>query len=109
MHVFVWAICGLAAGWFTGKLTLSMGRDQLINLFLGVTGGAAGGFLLDVTFFSMDGRMIYTSLAAVLGAVLLVFASRYVGVGREWASSLNNAIFYMKPARARAARNKQDL
>ena len=107
MQVFVWAVCGLAAGWFTGRLPLSMGRDQLINLLLGTTGGAVGGFLVDLTFFSMEGGMIYTSLAAILGAVLLILFSQYISVRREWASILDNAIFYFRPARARAAREKR--
>jgi len=107
MQVFVWAVCGLAAGWFTGRISLSMGRDQLINLLLGVAGGAAGGFLLDAAFFNMEGSMIYTSLAAIFGATLLVLLSRYLRVSREWASTFNNAIFYMRPARVRAARKKR--
>lgn len=109
MQIFVWAVCGLAAGWFTGRISLSMGRDQLINLLLGVAGGASGGFLLDAVVFNMAGSMIYTSLAAILGATLLVLLSRYLRMSREWASTLTNAIFYMRPARVRVARRKRDF
>lgn len=109
MQVFVWAVCGLAAGWFTGKMTLSMGRDQLINLLLGITGGAAGGFMFNVTFFRTEGAVVYTSLAAIIGSVLLVLLSRYSGLAGEWASTLNNVIFGSRPARARATRNRRDF
>jgi uncharacterized membrane protein YeaQ/YmgE (transglycosylase-associated protein family) len=90
-QVFVWAICGLVAAWLIGAITLRTRRDKLVNLLLGVTGGALGGFLVDVTFFGMDatlfsmnGRMIYTSLAAILGSAVLVLATRYVSVAREY-------------------------
>jgi uncharacterized membrane protein YeaQ/YmgE (transglycosylase-associated protein family) len=87
MQILLWAISGLVAGWVTGKFMLSEGRDQLMDLVMGIAGGVGGGFLLDLTTFHVGGRMIFTSLAAVLGAVSLTVISRYVIGRREFGST----------------------
>jgi uncharacterized membrane protein YeaQ/YmgE (transglycosylase-associated protein family) len=87
MQILFWAIYGSVAGWLTGKIMLSQGRDQMTDLVLGLTGGLGGGLLLDATTYRMDGKMIYESLASVVGAVVLTIVSRYVTTKRAYGST----------------------
>jgi uncharacterized membrane protein YeaQ/YmgE (transglycosylase-associated protein family) len=82
MQILFWVILGIVAGWVTGKFTLSEGLDRVMDIVMGVAGGVGGGFLLDITTFHLGSRMIYTGLAAVLGAVSLTIVSQYV-IGRQ--------------------------
>jgi uncharacterized membrane protein YeaQ/YmgE (transglycosylase-associated protein family) len=87
MPLLFWVIEGLVAGWLTGKIMSSEGRNRVMNLVMGVAGAVAGGFLLSVAPFLVQGRMIYTNLAAILGAVILTVFFRYVGGSREYGST----------------------
>ncbi|MGH9571930.1 MAG: GlsB/YeaQ/YmgE family stress response membrane protein [Candidatus Acidiferrales bacterium] len=90
MQLLFWATYGLVAGWLAGKIiTLSQGRDQLLDVVLGTAGGIGGGFLFDATPFRIEGKMIYTSLAAALGGVILTLASRYFTTARHKYDSMN--------------------
>ena len=59
---------------------------------MGAAGGFAGGALVMVSFSLIHGALIYTSLAAVLGAVVMILVSRYVGTNRESGSTLPRTI-----------------
>jgi len=87
MPLLFWMMEGLVAGWLTGKIMSSEGRDRVMNLVMGVAGAIAGGFLVSIAPFLVQGRMIYTNLAAVLAAVILTVFSRYVGGSREYGST----------------------
>jgi uncharacterized membrane protein YeaQ/YmgE (transglycosylase-associated protein family) len=110
MQLLLWATYGLVAGWLAGKMiTLSQGRDQFVDLVLGTAGGIGGGFLFDMTPFQFEGKMIYTSLAAVLGGVILTIGSRYLTVARYRLDSTNQPSrsipsVALAPARSRSER-----
>lgn len=87
MSLLFWIVDGLAAGWLTGKIMSSEGRDRIMDLVMGVAGAVAVGFLLSVTPFLVQGKMIYTNLAAFLGAVILCFLSRYFNGRQEYGST----------------------
>jgi uncharacterized membrane protein YeaQ/YmgE (transglycosylase-associated protein family) len=87
MPLLFWVIEGLVAGWLTGKIMSSEGRDRVMNIVMGAVGGVAGGLIINVAPFLIQGRMIYTNLAAILGAVILTVFSRYVGGSREYGST----------------------
>ena len=87
MQLLFWIVDGLVAGWLTGKIMSSEGRDQIMDIVMGVAGAIAGGFLFSAARLLVQGEMIYTSLAAVLGAVILTVLSRYVGGRREYGST----------------------
>ena len=86
MQILFWAVCGLLAGWFAGRFTLSEGRDRVMDVVMGVAGGVGGGLLLDLVTFHVGGRMVYTGFAAVVGAASLTIISRYA-IGRQEFSS----------------------
>jgi uncharacterized membrane protein YeaQ/YmgE (transglycosylase-associated protein family) len=87
MSLLFWIMEGLVAGWLTGKIMSSEGRDRVMNLVMGAAGALAGGFLVSVAPFLVQGRMIFTNLAAILGAVILTVFSRYIGGSREYGST----------------------
>jgi uncharacterized membrane protein YeaQ/YmgE (transglycosylase-associated protein family) len=78
VQLILWVLCGAAAGWLTGKLLLSEGRDQIMDLVMGLAGGIGGGFIFSATRFQPQGKVVYTALSAVLGAIVLTLFSRFV-------------------------------
>lgn len=66
-------IIGLLAGYIASKLQSGNSNGLLINLFLGIVGGAVGGFLFDllgITTFTWVGDLI----SGVVGAVIVLWA-----------------------------------
>ena len=87
MQLFLWIVDGLVAGWLTGKIMSGEGRDLLMDAIMGVAGGVAGGFMVNVAGLPVQGKMIYTNLVAIIGAVILTALSR-VATGRRDTLSL---------------------
>jgi uncharacterized membrane protein YeaQ/YmgE (transglycosylase-associated protein family) len=100
MQLLMWIADGLILGWLTGKTMASKGRDLVMDSAMGATGAVAGGFFVAVAPVLVQGKMIYTNLAAIVGAVTLTVLFRYLRVGWEYGSTLQR-IYYMKPARAK--------
>lgn len=86
MPLLFWIMDGLAAGWLTGMVMSSEGRDQVMDIVMGVAGAVAGGFFISAALL-VQGKMIYTNAAAILGAVILTALSRYFGGRREYGST----------------------
>ena len=82
MQLLFWIMDGLVASWLTGKMMSDRGRDLLMDTIRGVAGGVAGGFIANVAGLPVQGKMIYTNLAAIMGAVVLTALSRVV-MGRR--------------------------
>lgn len=65
-------ICGIVAGFIACKLTNREGKGCLVDLFLGVVGGAVGGWvfgLLGIHTVSLVGEMV----SAVVGAIIVLW------------------------------------
>lgn len=86
MMFLLWIVEGVVASWLAGKVMSSEGRDHVMDTVMGAAGGLAGGFLLSAAGL-VQGKMIYTSLTAILGAVILTVLSRHVGGSREYGST----------------------
>jgi uncharacterized membrane protein YeaQ/YmgE (transglycosylase-associated protein family) len=85
MQSLLWIVDGLFAGWLTGKIMSGERRDLVMDTIMGVAGGVAAGFIVNVAGLPVQGKMIYTNLAAVLGAVILTALSRVVTGRRGYA------------------------
>ena len=81
MQFLFWIIDGLVASWLLGKMMSDQGRDLLRDIIMGVVGGVGGGFIINVAGLPVQGKMIYTNLAAILGAALLTSLSRRIAAG----------------------------
>jgi len=82
MGIIWWLIVGLIAGWLTGKIMGGPGKGALMDIIIGLVGALAGGFLMRLLGFSPEGGLIYTTLVAVLGAVLLTWIYRRMTAGK---------------------------
>jgi uncharacterized membrane protein YeaQ/YmgE (transglycosylase-associated protein family) len=87
MHTLLWILEGLAVGWVTGKIMRGEGRDLVMDTIMGGAGGAAGGFILGAVGQRFHDNLIYTSLAAILGAPILTVLSRFFSGRREYGST----------------------
>ena len=83
MHLLFWMIDGMVVGWLSQSVR-HYRRNRIMDLAMGVSGGIVGGFFVLVSPFFPYGDMIFSNLGAVLGAVVLISLSRYVGASREY-------------------------
>ena len=85
MQLFFWILDGLVAGWLTGKIMSGERRELLMATVMGVAGGVAAGFIVNVAGLPVQGKMIYTNLAAIVGAAILTVLSRFATGRRGYA------------------------
>jgi uncharacterized membrane protein YeaQ/YmgE (transglycosylase-associated protein family) len=88
MQLLFWLVDGLLGGWIAGKIISDERRDLLMNVLMGVAGGVGLGFLVDIAWtahLTVQGKMIYTNLAAIIGAFSLAALSRVVTGRRGYA------------------------
>jgi uncharacterized membrane protein YeaQ/YmgE (transglycosylase-associated protein family) len=71
MYFISWIIVGLIMGWLTRKLLKEGGYGQIVDLVACITGAVAGGFVGRVISFPGPGGLVYSTLVAILGAVVL--------------------------------------
>jgi uncharacterized membrane protein YeaQ/YmgE (transglycosylase-associated protein family) len=72
-----WIIVGLIAGWLTGKI-MGGSKGFLMDIVVGLLGALVGGFLASLLHLAPEGGFIYTTLVAVVGAVLLTWVYRKI-------------------------------
>ncbi len=76
MGFLAWLVVGLIAGWLTGKVMGGPGKGVLMDIIVGLVGALAGGFLMQLLGFAPEGRLIYTTFVAFIGAVILTWIYR---------------------------------
>jgi uncharacterized membrane protein YeaQ/YmgE (transglycosylase-associated protein family) len=82
-----WIMGGAVVGWLTGTVMASEGRDYVMDIVMGIAGAVGGAFLFSAARILVQGNMIYTSLAAIVGAVILTGLTRYLGGRREYGAT----------------------
>jgi uncharacterized membrane protein YeaQ/YmgE (transglycosylase-associated protein family) len=71
MHVVVWILSGILAGWLTGLIMRGRGFGVIGDLVIGLLGGLIGGWLFGLLGLAASG-WIGEILMAVAGGVVLV-------------------------------------
>jgi uncharacterized membrane protein YeaQ/YmgE (transglycosylase-associated protein family) len=82
-----WIVGGGAVGWLVGKIMSSERRDQVMDVVMGIGGALTGAFLFSAAHTLVQGKMIYTMLAAIAGAAVLAALARYLGGRFEYGST----------------------
>ncbi len=79
MHVVIWIIGGIVAGWLTGLVMRGRGYGLIGDLILGIVGGSAGGWLFG-RLGSMEAPTGWFAhlTVAFIGGVVFVGAVRLV-------------------------------
>jgi uncharacterized membrane protein YeaQ/YmgE (transglycosylase-associated protein family) len=88
MYFFSWIIVGLVAGWSAGKILKGNGYGPLMDMVIGIGGAIAGGFLMRSAGFPGYRGTIYTTLVAIVGAVLLTLLAGFANGRRLYARQL---------------------
>ncbi|MGB2886524.1 MAG: hypothetical protein WBC04_02400 [Candidatus Acidiferrales bacterium] len=71
MQLLLWIIAGLAGGWMTGKNMRGYGYGPLMDGAMGIAGGVTGGLIMRSTGAPGYAGIFYTTLVAILSAILL--------------------------------------
>ena len=78
MGFLAWIVVGLIAGWLAGQVMKGGGYGVLVDIpFWGVLGGVLGGWVLGMLGVWPGGGMIGSIIVAFVGAVILVWITRY--------------------------------
>jgi uncharacterized membrane protein YeaQ/YmgE (transglycosylase-associated protein family) len=85
--ILYWVIGGAAVGWLVGKIMSSEGRDYVMDIVMGVAGAVGGAFLFSAAHILVQGQMIYTMLAAIVGAAMLTMLTRCLGGRQEYGAT----------------------
>ena len=75
MHILIWLISGVIAGWLTGQIVEGKGYGLVGDLVIGLMGGAIGGWLFGLLGIATTG-WIGEIVFAVVGGVVLVVVVR---------------------------------
>lgn len=75
MHILIWLISGIIAGWLTGLIVRGEGFGLIGDLIIGLLGGLIGGWLFGLLGIVATG-WIGEIVAAVVGGVVLVAVVR---------------------------------
>jgi uncharacterized membrane protein YeaQ/YmgE (transglycosylase-associated protein family) len=88
MYFLSWIIVGLVFGWSVGKILKGNGYGPLMDIAMGICGAVAGGFLARSVGFGGYRGASFTTLVAIVGAVLLTLVAGFVNGRRLYARQL---------------------
>jgi uncharacterized membrane protein YeaQ/YmgE (transglycosylase-associated protein family) len=88
MYLLAWIVVGALVGWGAGRVFQGNGYGPLMDTLMGIGGGIVGGFLSRSAGFSGYGGTIITTLAVMVGAVLLTALAAYINGRRIYARQL---------------------
>jgi uncharacterized membrane protein YeaQ/YmgE (transglycosylase-associated protein family) len=85
MYLLSWVIVGLIIGWSTGRFLPAGGYGPLLDIAMGIAGAVGGGLVMRVASSSAYAGLLYTSMAAIVGAVLLTGLTGFVNGKKRYA------------------------
>jgi uncharacterized membrane protein YeaQ/YmgE (transglycosylase-associated protein family) len=77
MHILIWLIGGIIAGWLAGLIVRGKGFGLIGDLIIGLLGGLIGGYLGSILGI-VPTRFLSNVIVAALGGVILVVAVRVI-------------------------------
>ena len=88
MYFLSWIIVGLVAGWSAGKILKGRGYGPLMDIAMGICGAVAGGLLVRSVGLGAYRSASFTTLVAIIGAVLLTLLAGFVNGRRVYVRHL---------------------
>jgi uncharacterized membrane protein YeaQ/YmgE (transglycosylase-associated protein family) len=85
MYILAWIIIGLVVAWVSRKLLTEDNDGPVLDLIMGVAGAIVGGVLMRFAGSSGHSGLVYTSVAAILGAGLAGGISAYLSARSGYA------------------------
>lgn len=76
MHVLLWMLVGLIAGWATGRIMDGRGRGSVLDAIIGLWGAVSFGYIVGSIGFLCLCRWLEAILVAIGGASMLTFVVR---------------------------------
>jgi uncharacterized membrane protein YeaQ/YmgE (transglycosylase-associated protein family) len=72
VHIILFLLIGIAAGWLAGQLVKGRGFGLVENLIIGVIGALIGGFVFGALNVNVGG-LLGQLIAATVGAIILLY------------------------------------
>jgi len=88
MYLLAWIFIGAVVGWGTGKVFQGNGYGPFMDTLMGIGGGVVGGLVMRSAGFGGYGGTIFTTLLAMICAMLLTVLASYVNGRRIYARQL---------------------
>ena len=85
MAFLSWVVVGLIIGRLTGKFLGAGGYGPIVDIALGIAGAITGGLIMSVASSPAHAGLVYTGMAAILGAAFLTGLTGFVNGGRRYA------------------------
>jgi uncharacterized membrane protein YeaQ/YmgE (transglycosylase-associated protein family) len=85
MYFLSWVIVGAITGWLTGKLVKEGGYGPVVNIVMGVVGAVTGGFVARLASTPNYRGLAYTTVAAILGAVIAAGTNAHFTARKRYA------------------------
>lgn len=73
MNIILSVIIGGISCWLAGKLIKGEGYGTVVNIILGLVGGAFGTFVISLLGFSSGDGFVPRIITAVIGATLIIW------------------------------------
>jgi uncharacterized membrane protein YeaQ/YmgE (transglycosylase-associated protein family) len=72
MHILIFLLVGLIAGWLAGIIMKGRGFGLVWNLIIGAAGSFVGGYIFRYFQISIGGEIIGSIIAALAGALIIL-------------------------------------
>jgi len=77
VHIILFLLIGMAAGWLAGRLVKGRGFGLVENLIIGVIGALIGGFVFGALNVNLGG-LLGQLIAATVGAIILLYLLKLI-------------------------------
>jgi uncharacterized membrane protein YeaQ/YmgE (transglycosylase-associated protein family) len=78
LSLLIYIAIGAVAGWLAGNMLEGGGYGPVGNIIVGIIGSLVGGFVLGLVGLLIPGGLIGSIFTATLGAILFLYAIRFV-------------------------------
>ncbi len=78
ISLLIYVAIGAVAGWLAGNMLEGGGYGPVGNIIVGIIGSLVGGFILGLVGILLPGGLIGSIFTATMGAILFLYAIRFV-------------------------------